>query len=231
MRRLFGFVLLGALLMLSACVGSPTRVGNGISTYSVSGIIEDEDGNPLEGVILSFEAFGIATTDAQGHWSKSGLSGAVTIRPAKDGWAFTPQSVTVTGSRNDIRFTGRVDASSLDADVIIVEALVDPNPAWAGIYDDRVQLTLENVGGAGYFKVQFWGVRPNVINPPLELFAETEVYEVDPGWSGTYAWDVPTPSDSITTTTIREVVVLSRNRGDLTYRETSRVTPTLTNGL
>src|SRR5690606_38072294 len=51
MRRLFGFVFLSALLMLSACVGSPTRVGNGNSTYSVSGIIEDEDGNPLEGVI------------------------------------------------------------------------------------------------------------------------------------------------------------------------------------
>lgn len=232
-KRLFYLVLLGLTLLLLGCVGSSVKTGSDSSSYAVSGIVVDQNGSPIEDVTLSFGEFGIAITDPQGRWSKSGLKGSVVIEPAKDGWTFTPRSVTVDGPNNDIKFVGNVvDASPSDAEVVIVEALVDPNPRWPeSMYHDRVQLTLKNLGGPGFFKVQFWGTRPNVPNPSLELFGETEVYEVGAGWSGTAAWDVWTPSTSITYTYIREVVVLTRNPEQLTYRETSRVEPTLVDNL
>lgn len=232
MNRIVSLMILGLVVFLAACGGSPSQVGVGPSQYSVTGTVVDKEGDPIEGVTLSFGSFGVAVTDAAGRWSKDGLSGTVTIQPAKDGWVFTPKSLTVDGAKSDIWFVGEIDAQSLDAEVIVTEALVDPNPAWAeSMYHDRVQLTLRNVGGPGFFKVQFWGTRPNVINPPLEMFAETEVYEVNVGWTDTASWDVPTPSTSITHTYIKEVVVLTRNAGELSYRETARVKPTMDENL
>lgn len=231
MKKILGLIFIGMSLILFGCGDSSVKTGDGPSNYAVSGIVEDENGVPIPGVTLSFGAFGVATTDAQGRWSKVGLSGSVLIQPAKDGWTFAPASITVNGARNGLKFVGEVNTPPVDAEVVIIEALVDANPAWAQINHDRVQLTLRNVGGPGYFKVQFWGKRPNVINPPLELFGETEVYEVGGGWSDTATWDVPTPGSSLTHTYIEEVVVLTRNHGQLTYRETSRAKPTLVDNL
>jgi|GEM_PF-4682218 len=72
--------------------------------YCLGLVTKGEDG--LEGVTLYFSGgFGTATTGADGTWSKSGLSGTVTVTPAKDDYGFDPESIPVTGARDDINFT------------------------------------------------------------------------------------------------------------------------------
>ncbi len=53
-------------------------------TYEVSGKVLDSQGQGIEGVTLKFRGgHGIAETDSDGKWSKTGLKGEVEIVPLK----------------------------------------------------------------------------------------------------------------------------------------------------
>ncbi len=80
--------------------------------YNVSGEVLDQSGDGLEGVILSFSGgFGTTTTDEDGWWGKTDLSGTVTITPAKDNWTFDPPHEVVDGEAYNVNFVGTEDGN------------------------------------------------------------------------------------------------------------------------
>ncbi|HEX3048653.1 MAG TPA: hypothetical protein VHY08_28145 [Bacillota bacterium] len=82
--------------------------------YSVSGNVTDPSGGwGVVGATVSFSGgYGSVITDnGYGNWSKTGLSGAVTIIPSKLGFTFDPSFLQVSTATSDISFrmTGFTD--------------------------------------------------------------------------------------------------------------------------
>lgn len=93
--------LLGIMLFITGC-GTPH-----VTTYTVSGrIVQNEFGLP--GVTIAFSGMSTtAVTDISGNWTMSGLSGTVTVTPAKTNFGFSPASIEVSGARSDVNFTAQ----------------------------------------------------------------------------------------------------------------------------
>ncbi|MDI9418812.1 MAG: hypothetical protein QM399_01355 [Bacillota bacterium] len=83
--RLFCFLVI-ALLVTGCIYGGAIR-------YRISGVVVDEYGNPIEGVILTISGdfSGTASTDAEGMW-EAVVRKTVTIVPSKEGYTFGPAS-------------------------------------------------------------------------------------------------------------------------------------------
>ena len=91
-------------------------------TYSASGKIADQHGKGIADVLLFLSGgFGTAGTAADGSWSANGLSGTITITPAKPGLEFTPATITVSGSSTDIGFVGAAPTSTYTASGSVVD--------------------------------------------------------------------------------------------------------------
>ena len=90
--------LIAVVLMLSGCL--PFQ-------YFISGYTKDSSGNPISGVTISFSnGSQSAVTNSNGHWSKNGLSGQVTVTPSLSGYTFSPPSKTVSSADSNVNFTG-----------------------------------------------------------------------------------------------------------------------------
>lgn len=102
------FVMISLVSLISGCF----RGGGSIpGAYRVSGFVRDSEGRGIEGVTLIFSGgIGTTTTDDTGWWSKDGLSGTVTIAPAKAGYAFTPGFLEISRPSNSVNFIGSSDA-------------------------------------------------------------------------------------------------------------------------
>lgn len=73
--------------------------------------VRDSEGRGIEGVTLIFSGgIGTTTTSDTGRWSKNGLSGTVTIAPAKAGYVFTPGFHEISGPSDSVNFIGSSDA-------------------------------------------------------------------------------------------------------------------------
>jgi len=96
----------------SLSVSGPTASANFTavavtSEFSVSGRVANPDGAGIVDVLLFLgSGFGTARTASDGRWSATGLSGDVTVTPAKAGLVFTPETATVSGWSSGINFTG-----------------------------------------------------------------------------------------------------------------------------
>lgn len=91
----------------SRTVDGPASTVDFAGTYSVSGRVADQVGAGIADVLLFVgSGYGTARTESDGRWSVTGLSGAVTVTPAKVGLVFTPETVTVSGWSSSIDFTG-----------------------------------------------------------------------------------------------------------------------------
>jgi hypothetical protein len=86
--------LLLAVLFLTAIFSSISPVLAQDAPFSVDGYVYDTHGQPVADVIVTFSGgFGTAQTNANGFYTKSGLSGRVFIEPQKDGWEFNSTSL------------------------------------------------------------------------------------------------------------------------------------------
>lgn len=104
MRKIVWLLFLIALgALLSACGGGTSES----ETYAVSGTVEDDQGDPIEGVTIGFGgASDEVTTDANGKWSVSDLKGDVTVTPTHTNYGFSPKDRTVNDGANDVDFVG-----------------------------------------------------------------------------------------------------------------------------
>lgn len=105
-------------LVLAACSGGSSRG----TTYSISGVVADKDGQGIEGVTLSITG---GTTMAVvsgegGHWTASGLRGEVTVTPVGDGLEFDPPNYRLSSARDrdDVSFTAHLAQGTSRAQLI-----------------------------------------------------------------------------------------------------------------
>jgi len=107
--RLLVFAVLGLVMTtFDACGGGSSSKGTTppVVTYAISGTITRADNQqPLEGVAIQFSSgFASTSTDASGKWSKSGLSGTVTVTPVLAGWSFDQASRQTSVAASDVNF-------------------------------------------------------------------------------------------------------------------------------
>ncbi len=109
-----GFSIVIAALLVSGCpnvltpedTGDAPDNGDPGATYAVSGSVTDEAGEGIGGVSVGFgEATEPVLTDAEGAWTRDGLTGTVTVTPSEDGWTFDPSSREVSGAASNVDFT------------------------------------------------------------------------------------------------------------------------------
>lgn len=111
------------LIILAGCVS--------MTNYSVSGRITDDEGVGLADIeiIYSGGASGLVYTDVDGNWSITGLKGAVTITPQKEGWIFSPEKRLVLAQEENINFTGMevylAEAEIQDVADLFMQAITD----------------------------------------------------------------------------------------------------------
>ena len=103
-----GYTFIPGSLSVSGPTASADFTAVAISSeFSVSGRVTAPGGAGLADVLLFLgSGFGTARTASDGSWNATGLSGNVTVTPAKAGLVFTPETVTVSGSSSSVNFTG-----------------------------------------------------------------------------------------------------------------------------
>lgn len=96
--------------------------------YTISGQVKDSSGNPISGVKISDGANHTTTTDSDGNYILGSLTlGNYTLSASKDGWNFTPSSLTVNIATDNITgqdFTGTLITYSVSGKVTDI---TDPN--------------------------------------------------------------------------------------------------------
>lgn len=135
-KRFYGlklavFIVLVSTL-LTGCFGL-----FGSKEWTVEGVVEDLDGNPIEGVtvLLDYDKdSSTVTTDENGEWSATVSGDSVTISVEKLGYTFETQEVTVEkDNKEKIVFVGAV----------VEELVISPK---AGEYKDPVTVELLMAG-------------------------------------------------------------------------------------
>ena len=104
----FGVVLLVVSFLLAGCIGGG---GDSKKRYSVSGVVQDNQGAPLAGVELKFDgpeitSFVVGPTGEDGKWQADNLKGTVTLEVLdKDGWFFIPATLEFTQAAENVLIT------------------------------------------------------------------------------------------------------------------------------
>jgi hypothetical protein len=147
--RIAGVLAVTMFFMLSCSGGGAGSSGSsgGESDYSASGqVIDSTSGLPVSGVSIHFsgDVNADTTTDEYGLWSQSGLSGTVSITPAKDDWSFTPASIEISEETADMVFV-RDDPPETVANPT---ATPGPGEVAAGT---EVTLSVSTAGAAIYY--------------------------------------------------------------------------------
>lgn len=139
LRRCLTLVTLTLIpLALSGCFGNVSAIP-GSTAYSVSGAVSDTQGQGISDVTIIVTG-GInttTTTDQNGSWSLSGLTGTVTIAAAKDGYTFTPESHQKSGPSNSVNFTGTPDAVDQGTLKVSIVACTEPT--------DRLRVSMNDL--------------------------------------------------------------------------------------
>src|SRR5690554_3512521 len=118
------------------------------TSYTVSGVVEDEAGNGIDGITLSFSgSYGTARTDRDGRWTRSNLKGAVTITPVKtEEYYFSPTSYTVSRAESGIKFTAKTRLEAVEGTEITFLVLKNDSPEHQDWLGDRVAEFADNTG-------------------------------------------------------------------------------------
>src|SRR6056297_3993798 len=100
------------ILLLIAVLGGCSNGGGesiGNNTYTLSGVILDENDNGINYVTISYtgpENNGSTETESDGSWQIVGLKGGVTLSPSKSGYTFHPPNLYESEENDNVNFTG-----------------------------------------------------------------------------------------------------------------------------
>jgi len=116
-------------------------VGNQ-GAVTISGIITDDDGNGVQGVVITFDNGGGTTeTNSNGYYSKSvGYGYTGTATPDKVGYTFTPSSRSysnVTSNKENEDYTGSLITVNISGNIV----------DWDNAPLEGVTITFSNNGG------------------------------------------------------------------------------------
>lgn len=109
-------LLAGMALLLAACGGAGGDAPPTVETFDVAGTVTDGAGAGIGDVTISFgSSASSVTTDSDGAWAQTGLTGHVTITPKHNDYIFAPESRKVSKAQNNVNFTGyKKDPLSLE---------------------------------------------------------------------------------------------------------------------
>jgi hypothetical protein len=94
--------------------------------YTASGVISDNDGNPIQGVTVGIESV-TTTTDDAGKWEIIALgNGDYTVSAVKEGYEFTTEAFTIADDHVTVAITEKVWLDT-DGDGVIDEEDVFPD--------------------------------------------------------------------------------------------------------
>lgn len=124
-----------SVLLLAGCGGGGGDA-NEAALYSVSGTVLDGRNETVDGVSISVagDAINDHSVDVapDGKWSAPGLKGEVTLTPIKEGWNFTPASLSVVDEDS-----GRTDIGFVAENLPVAATLV-PEDASTDVAPDTV---------------------------------------------------------------------------------------------
>jgi hypothetical protein len=88
-----------------------TATPSATQQFTASGRIT-QSGQGLAGITLNFSGgLDSVVTDAQGNWSKSGLTGSVIVTPTHSDWVFSPTNAILTEQNSQADFTATPSAT------------------------------------------------------------------------------------------------------------------------
>ncbi len=122
---------------------SPARVPSAALPRSITGMVSDDQGQPLAGVSFMANQAALGVTDANGNYSINGLPPqTVIVTPALSGYQFTPGMLTLTSQESvkNANFVGRraapdalsghvVDADGKPLAGVIIKVAPEPGGA------------------------------------------------------------------------------------------------------
>lgn len=172
MKRAFVLAIITALAV-AGCTSGPQTTPTPPQTYTLSGSVTTGDGQGVEGVTVTITGpvSGTVTTDAQGRWTFAGARGVTNVAPSHPDYVFEPAFRTVTEASGAVNF---VALGQTDVRLVSAEAEV----WWSHGEQHRVEYVAENVGRAGQYKLEVYGLRVNVINPPWEFLGATDLLTI-----------------------------------------------------
>lgn len=94
------------IFLLSSCSSENPVNQEEEQTYSISGRITDNDGNPLSGIQVFYTETLFVSTNLSGNWTINNLSDSYTVRPSNENYTFLPESVLASEESNSINFEG-----------------------------------------------------------------------------------------------------------------------------
>lgn len=155
------------------------------STYSISGIVTDSNGNTLSGVTMTLTGAANSSmqTDSNGFYGFTELNnGSYTVTPSKTGYTFSPSSIPVTINNSDAiadNFTGTAipppaAPSGLTATTISPSQI---NLSWVDNANNETGFKIERKTGAGGTYSQIATAGTNVTAyPDTDLTGNTTYY-------------------------------------------------------
>lgn len=186
--RLFVLLLL-PVLVLAGCIRSPEP------GFVVTGSIETEDGQPVDGITVLVSGYGAVTTNANGRWTVT-VNRETKFTPISDEWIFDPPSVTVSkaGTLKFIAKEGEPAAISFVSGTVTRSLFTWPiDPPFVSRY--YLRLVFENTGDwPGTVLVLFSGEgNVGLRRVEVEVPARTSSYE----WTGWIELESEDPDDYI----------------------------------
>lgn len=117
-KSLVLLILLISLSLLFTGCSQNSSESPSVNEYSVSGEVVDFNGEGVENVKVMAENEGkVATTDANGKWQLSDLSGEVNLVAKKESYIFKPHSEKVTGEKEvDFKLESETDSGAIDSE-------------------------------------------------------------------------------------------------------------------
>lgn len=126
-------------------------------TYTISGNVFDFEGKPIENADVIFSGnYSSTITNADGHWSKEGLKGTVSVDIIKAGWKFTPP-VKVNGKRNNVDFFGIQQRVS-----VVLSIGKNPRNVAIDTQNGKGYVTLSGENAVGVFDLSNYRIIANI---------------------------------------------------------------------
>ena len=102
--------ILSLLLLLLLCSCGNEKEANKLS-YSASGRVIDDSGSAIEGVKIAYTPTEFVLSNSQGNWVITEFTSPATLTPSLENYTFSPASLQLTDSSNNVLFTGTQDQS------------------------------------------------------------------------------------------------------------------------
>jgi len=126
-------------------------------TYSISGIITTEDGEPAPKVTIMYEGAnsGSTYTNAEGEYNISGLTGETDIIPKKTNCNFSPKKRTVESSNLGVDFIAEGEVATINPEVHPLMEIKNVNIEETS-EKTSFHCDIKNIGSIGHFYLRVY---------------------------------------------------------------------------